>query len=256
MATSSKTTKTGTREWAVKNVNCLLGCSHDCRYCYARARALQYRRIASAAEWRTPRLREAEVRKRRRKVDGLVMFPSTHDILPEFLPQCEELLDNLLRAGNRVLVVSKPHYDCVTSLCLRFRSHRLQLLFRFTIGALNEELLAYWEPGAPTLSERVCALKQAHEAGYETSVSMEPLLEPGRVDWLIERVEPFVTETIWIGAMNRIKSRVVPGTDPAAIARIEAGQTPEAIRAIYERWHSHPKLRWKDSYRKVLGLGE
>jgi DNA repair photolyase len=23
----------GTREWAVKSVNCCSGCSHDCRYC-------------------------------------------------------------------------------------------------------------------------------------------------------------------------------------------------------------------------------
>ena len=26
----------GTQEWSVKTVNCCTGCSHDCRYCYAK----------------------------------------------------------------------------------------------------------------------------------------------------------------------------------------------------------------------------
>ena len=27
----------GTKEWAKENVNCVTGCSNNCRYCYARA---------------------------------------------------------------------------------------------------------------------------------------------------------------------------------------------------------------------------
>ncbi len=30
----SKTQITGTKEWAANNVNCILGCPHNCRYCY------------------------------------------------------------------------------------------------------------------------------------------------------------------------------------------------------------------------------
>lgn len=37
-------------------------------------------------------------------------------------------------------------------------------------------------------------------------------------------------------------------------ARVKGGQTPERIRAIYEALKEHPKIRWKDSYRRVLGL--
>ena len=30
----------GTKEWADRNENCLDGCSHDCKYCYAKAMAV------------------------------------------------------------------------------------------------------------------------------------------------------------------------------------------------------------------------
>ena len=46
----------------------------------------------------------------------------------------------------------------------------------------------------------------------------------------------------------------VPGTDPAAIARVKAGQTPEEMRVVYRALKDHPQIRWKDSYKRVLGL--
>ena len=33
----------GTQEWSVKTVNCCTGCSHDCRYCYAKGMAVRFR---------------------------------------------------------------------------------------------------------------------------------------------------------------------------------------------------------------------
>lgn len=48
--------------------------------------------------------------------------------------------------------------------------------------------------------------------------------------------------------------RVIPGTDPAEIARIAAGQTDESVRRIHAALKDEPKVRWKESYKKVLGL--
>jgi len=252
----------GTKEWSVASVNCLVGCSHDCRYCYARANALRFRRIKSPDDWAKPRVRQREVKKRRRRVRGRVMFPTTHDILPEFLEPCLTVLRRLLNGGNEVLVVTKPHFECVRAICglAGFDSGLLndareRIVFRFTIGAVTEELLAYWEPGAPTYAERHACLQYAFEAGFETSVSCEPLLDAHRVEELVEEIDPWVTDTIWIGAMNQVDQRCVPGTDPAAIAAIKAGQTPGRMQAVYEALRGNRKIRWKESYKKVLGLG-
>ena len=61
---------------------------------------------------------------------------------------------------------------------------------------------------------------------------------------------------IKIGKANRLRSRCVPGTSEEEIARIEAGQTDERVREIYEELKDQPKVRWKESYKRVLGLEE
>ena len=244
----------GTKEWSVQSVNCLTGCSHDCRYCYARANALRFGRITSADQWRTPQVRQREIDKRRTRAPGRVMFPSTHDILPDFLEPCLAVLRNLLAAGNEVLLVSKPHLACIEAICQQCQAWRSQVVFRFTIGARRDDLLAYWEPGAPGYGERLASLQYAYGAGYQTSVSCEPLLDADDAVGLFDELEPWVTDTIWLGKMNQIASRVIAGTSRKAIQRIEAGQTPERIRGIYQALQDRPKVRWKESYKAVLGL--
>ena len=251
MATQTKAT--GTREWAGTTTNCMTGCEHDCRYCYARSMALQYGRIESAGDWARPKLcAEKKLRRKRRKVAHTIMFPSTHDITPATRDPCLEVIANILRVGNRLLIVSKPHSVCIRAICRRFAEYRRQILFRFTVTGIEEDLVAYWEPGAPPLVERLTALVEAHTAGFETSVSCEPLLESDRAAELVELVIPWVTDTIWIGKMNQIRRRVIKGTSEEAIRRIEAGQTDERVMAVYESLRDHPKVRWKDSYREVI----
>ncbi|MHC4404337.1 MAG: radical SAM family protein [Planctomycetota bacterium] len=260
MNKATKTKATGTREWAGTTTNCMTGCEHNCRYCYARAMALQYGRIDSAADWASPRLcPEKKRRRKRRKVAHTIMFPSTHDITPATLGPCLEVIENILQPGNRLLIVSKPHLECIREICRQFAAFRNQIVFRFTITAVRRALLAYWEPGAPMFGERWGSLVIARARGFSTSVSCEPLLERDLVVELIETLTPEVTDTIWIGKMNQIRRRVVKGTSEEAIRRIEAGQTDEAVMRAYESLKDHPKIRWKDSYREVierLGSGE
>jgi DNA repair photolyase len=256
MSDGKPTRISGTKEWAVENVNCVLGCSHRCRYCYARTNALKYGRIGKPEEWGETynRVRPAEVRRRRPKVDGTVMFPTTHDITPEFMAPCLEVIGRILKPGNRLLIVSKPHLECIEAICREFASARGQILFRFTIGGISESLLAYWEPGAPSFEERLACLRYARKQGFETSVSAEPLLEASRAGELVAALLPYVTDSIWIGKMNQLRFRVVPGTQEAAIREIEAGQTKEQVGAIYDELKQEPQIRWKESYKAVLGL--
>ena len=76
----------------------------------------------------------------------------------------KQLLDN----GNDVLIVSKPHLECIQRLCTLPSEH---ILFRFTIGAYDDDTLRFWEPGAPPYDERLASLKYAFDAGFKTSVN-------------------------------------------------------------------------------------
>jgi len=243
--------KTGTKEWADTNVNCVRGCTHRCRYCYARAFALRFGRIASAKEWGTTYNSEnwTEALKKRSPTKGIVMFPSSHDITLEHLRVCLATARRILQAGNRLLVVSKPQLYCINALMAdaRLLQRTDNLTFRFTITADDDRLLRYWEPGAPLFAERLKCLQQAHYRGFSTSVSIEPMLDSRNIVRLFHTVKPFVTDTIWIGKMNRIRHYVIPGTREKSIREIEEGQKDERILRIYAALKNEPKVRWKDS---------
>ena len=255
---AKKTTKTGTREWADKNINIVLGCEHRCRYCYAAEMAKRFGRIAALEDWGTTccELRPEEVNKARKKYKGRVMFPTSHDITPRFLEECVSVLRKLLAAGNEVLIVTKPHLECVERLCRELAEYKDKIVFRFTIGAMDDELLAYCEPGSPVFAERLAALKHAHQQGFRTSVSAEPMLDVPHAVELYETLIPYITDTIWFGKMNQVSKRVDAKTaeEKAAVRRIEENQTDERIRELYERLKDLPKVEWKESIKEVVGL--
>ncbi len=256
----------GTREWATHNVNWWTGCPHGCLYCYARNNALRFQRLSDGAAWATNQsVRVKEILRSRAKLAGRIMAPTTHDITPDNVGESIAVLLKLLRAGNELLIVSKPHPTCVNAMMGAFGCEfHGQITWRFTIGWLSERVGLFWEPGAPLVGERLACLHAAWSRGYHTSVSMEPLLEPERVGELVKTVRPYVNDSIWIGMANRLRERTkwchgAFGAKDVArldveIERIEAGQTPQRVREIYAMLKDDPLIRWKDSYKKILGL--
>ena len=245
----------GFREWTKYSVNCCSGCSNNCRYCYAKGMAVRFGQL-TPEQWPLERIREKDVRKKQRSYDGRVMFPSSHDITHRSLDACMQVIDNLLRAGNELLVVSKPRVGCIEAICRTFEAHRDRILFRFTIGSMNDDILAFWEPGAATYAERRDALCLAHSLGFGTSVSIEPMLEVERVIELVADLEGCVTDAIWIGKMNHIKKqlRLADEETKAAFSAIEAQQTDGQILSIYDRLKDHPKVKWKEGIKKIAGI--
>jgi DNA repair photolyase len=217
--------------------------------------ALRFKRT-TPLEWPKEVVLEHELVKKRRYERGTTMFPTTHDITPGNLQACEMVLKNLLGAGNKVLIVSKPHRVCVQALIQSLAEWKGQILFRFTIGVIDEDLRKLWEPGAPDFAERLDSLRLAYEAGYETSVSIEPLLEPWNVHSLIRNLRPLVTHSIWIGKANQLRQRTswkLPADHPELV-RLLSWQTDDRIREIYENLHDDPLVKWKDSYKEVIGI--
>ncbi|MGO9014450.1 MAG: radical SAM protein [Dissulfurispiraceae bacterium] len=248
-------TGTGTKEWSEHSVNIGRGCSHGCVYCYARSMALRFGRIKNRDDWALEVVDTAKVRQRRRAVSGITMFPTTHDISPMYLPHVVTVLQKILAAGNKVLIVSKPHLECIKELCARFGQYKGMMLFRFTIGTLNPEVSKFWEPGAPLPEERLQSLAYAYNGGFATSVSMEPMLL-GRHDAIntFAGVEQYVTETIWLGKMNKARQRVdISRPDlMEAVGKIESLQSDKEIKRLYDALRDHPKVQWKDSIKEVM----
>lgn len=247
----------GTQEWAVQNANFISGCYHDCKYCYSKEMAIRFNR-KTALNWKIEDVNHSQLSIRRKKVNGLIMFPSSHDITPINLSYSITFLQNLLESGNHVLIVTKPHFAVIKEICGKFKNYKDNILFRFTIGSKNTSTLKFWEQNAPSFAERKKSLKYAFEKGFSTSVSCEPMLDDSTEE-LVSILVPYITDSIWIGKANSLLRRLTMNgiTDAETIKKANeliALQSDNNIKTLYEKLKSNEKVKWKESIKKVVNL--
>jgi DNA repair photolyase len=246
----------GTMEWSVKTINFITGCKNDCKYCYGKSMGIRYKRN-TVEDWSTEMVRQHDLTKKIPKFNGTVMFPSSHDITPEYLTESITVLGNILKSGNSVLIVSKPHLECIKKICETFTGYKDKILFRFTIGSTNSTILKYWEINSTSFEERLECLKLSYNQGYRTSVSSEPLLDRN-VDALINKLSPYVTDTIWIGKPNLLLTRTKNNGygDPETVQKcnelMEWITNPDFLLTLYDKYKDNSMIRWKDGLWKDI----
>ena len=246
----------GTKEWASFTANLDLGCAADCKYCYAKAAAVRYKRCTPDG-WKEPKASAKFPHVPMR--DGTLMFPSSHDITDRNVDRAIEFLLSILEKRQcKILIVTKPHLTVIRKLMAALKGYKKRILFRFTIGSPDERVLKFWEPGAPTYAERVACLSLAHSQGWQTSVSCEPTLDfPLQMEKIINDLAQFVTDAIWIGMMNKSDSRLKLNGHPEALdahGKLAAAWTNEMVKEFYEEHKNNPVVKWKDSVKAIVGL--
>ena len=267
------------QDWVYQTVSCYDGCSNDCIYCFAKGDAVHQKHRLTIDEWKKEQLRPHDVKEKYNLFDDPIMFPGTHDITTANFETCFAVLNRLLIAGNRVLIVSKPRLELTTKICDDLKEYRKNMLFRFTICSMNDEILSFWEPNAPSYKERKKSLKYAFDAGYRTSVSIEPILDSEHVEELVNDLSPYVNHSIWIGTMNHIwymdTDESAAKTDAGIlrarrnteyygeaksqkirerIEKINKGQSVESLKKIYAKLKDHPLVKWKYDIKEAVGL--
>lgn len=248
----------GTKEWAKYSLNMTVGCSNNCRYCYSKASYAKNDK--TGLDWSNERINKDMLTREFGKRTGTTMFPTSHDITPFNYKEATQVLRNLLLPGNDVLIVTKPSYLVLDYLTKSLSEFKDQILFRFTIGSSNDQILSFWEPGASSFEERLRALQLAYNRGYNTSISAEPLLD-NRLDTILEfisRVDPYITDSIWIGKMNQPELRIDLSdfTKDMKIYLSEylENQSDDNILIIYNALKNNSKIKWKESIKKVVGI--
>lgn len=247
----------GTQEWAVENANFISGCFHNCKYCYSKEMAIRFKR-KTPMDWEIEDVDLKKVEKKREKVNGLVMFPSSHDITPKNLPYSIIFLQKLLATGNKILIVTKPHLTVIKEICDKFFTYRENVLFRFTIGSKNSETLKFWEPNAPSFEERKECLIYAFNNGFSTSVSCEPMLDESTEE-LVKSLTPYITDSIWIGKANfllrRLKMNGIIDIETINKANeLISLQSDDKIKILYKKLKTNRKVKWKESIKKIVQL--
>lgn len=249
MENIKKKIPSGTKEWATSNINLISGCSHNCRYCYAKKMAIRFGR-KTKSDWEIMALNGNKLNQRYKKRRGRIMFPSSHDIVPAFKNECFFVLKKLLEVGNSVLITSKPHFKVIKELCNKFVYFRDQIQFRFTITSINNDTIEFWEEGAPLFEERLNSLKYAYQMKYKTSVSIEPFLDRDPT-LLVLKLYSFVSETLWLGKMNHIDKKNLTIEEKEHYHNIRKNYTGNNIKKIINKLIKYEKIRYKDSIKKM-----
>lgn len=255
----TKKTKTGTREWAGTSVNIGLGCPHNCRYCYAATSANRFGRV-ERADWGTYRPKTEWIAKwlttQARFPEGC-MFPTSHDFNEYNWKTAFSVVNNLTANGNDVLLVTKggPYaknlIDVIVSSGIHEgREGKIEL--RVSIGSSDDDVLRFWEPGAPPYFDRVNLVVDAGRAGLSTSISAEPFLD-GAVLANVLAMSNLPTGDIWVGLLRKFRTRV----NQSEITDDERGRfvdpllgfmdNPDAMAFLVEALAGIPQVRYKDS---------
>jgi hypothetical protein len=115
--------------------------------------------------------------------------------------------------------------------------------FRFSIGSTHSDILAKYEPNAPSFEERLRCLQYAYKKGFATSVSMEPFVSPPYET--AEAVLPWVSTHVWIGPMNHTVPR-----------ELKVYYTAESLQSIHDLLLGEfpGKIRFKDAFQRILNI--
>jgi len=207
-------------------LNPYTGCGHRCAYCYITA----YVRDAFSPRPKRDLISRLISDLRRFKPGTLVSMSLSSD--PYTPPEGElgltrRALDLLLRAGARVLVVTK------SSLVIRDADLLLRggTAIMFTVTTLDEDVASRLEPGAPPPRERLRAMSSLRAAGVPVGLRMDPII-PG-VNDSPEEIREVLREARSAGASHVVSSTYKVRPDSLRRMLKAVPEASEALRSAY-----------------------
>ncbi len=177
--------KTGV-EYGDYTLNHVQGCSHGCKYpCYAYMMAKRFGKVKSYEEWIEPHiventleLLEAEIPKYRDKINILHLCFTTDPFMYRH-PEISELSLKILRKANENAIKCSVLTKGI--LPIELSELPLENEYGITVVSLDENFLEEYEPGTAPIQDRIQALRELHNKGCYTWVSIEPYPTPNIV---------------------------------------------------------------------------
>ena len=249
MTTKKPKKITGIQELGDCSFSFQYGCTCNCVYCWAHKMAKRFNRVP-AAGWDHPQLKPY-IKIHDLPHDKSVVCFGTHDIDETNVNEAIHWIWILINRGNHIIIVSKPRLKCIQQLIEEFMDlPRDRLEFIFTIGSQDDGTLKMWERNTTGFSERMECTGWTLCNNFKTSVLCEPLLDELILSCnLIERLLELKVSTmgrdspdgqltaVWIGAMKYIHNAPLLN-----------------YTLIYNRYKDNPRIKFKESFRKHLGI--
>lgn len=173
-------------EYADYGLNHIEGCSHGCTYpCYAMMMKKRCGVINSYDEWIQPKivdnalqLLSAELPRLKDKINEVFLCFATDPFMHgvnEVSDLSLRILEVLSSWNIKAITVSKGVYPRALT---NKKKYGAQNEYGSTLVSLSEDFRRTYEPYASPIRERVKTLRELHDAGLKTWVSMEPYPTP------------------------------------------------------------------------------
>lgn len=175
--------KTGV-EYGDYTINHAFGCSHGCKYpCYAFLMAKRFGKAKTYEQWCEPslvsnavELLKKEIPAKRSKIDSVHLCFSTDPFMfryPEICDMSIKLIRILNESDISCTALTKGVFPAEL-----LDTDRAMNRYGITLISLNEDFRIEYEPGSAPYEMRLASLRQLHDAGFKTWVSIEPYPTP------------------------------------------------------------------------------
>lgn len=178
--------KTGV-EYGDYTINHVQGCSHGCKYpCYAMMMAKRFGKVKTYEDWCKPKLAEnaldildKEIPKLKDKIESVQLCFTTDPFMfgyDEVSDMSLKIIKKLNDNGIKCTVLTKG------LLPIELSSLSKENEYGITLVSLDEEFRNKMEPNTAPFDQRIEALRELHNAGCKTWVSIEPYPTPNIID--------------------------------------------------------------------------
>lgn len=178
--------KTGV-EYGDYTINHAQGCSHGCKYpCYAMMMAKRFGKAKTYEEWCEPKIVEnalqildKEIPKLKDKINSVHLCFSTDPFMykyDEIGTMSVEIIRCLNAAGIACTALTKGILPKTLAILSKNNEYGITLI------SLNENFRREMEPNSAPYLERIMSLRQLHDAGCKTWVSIEPYPTPNFIE--------------------------------------------------------------------------
>lgn len=190
-------------EYSPLAVNIYKGCLHGCKYCYV-PKCL---RTTPESFHATVSERKGVLDLLKRDCEYMRSVSDTREVLLCFTTDPYQPSDNILtRQSLEIFDYYKIRIQILTKGGMR-AARDFDLMkkndwkFATTLLFCKESSRKEFEPNAASISDRVSAIKEAHELGIQTWVSVEPVIYPDEALYIINKLFPYVD--FWkVGKIN------------------------------------------------------
>ena len=224
-AASILTTPTGFMDSYDYSLNPYSGCSFGCTYCYAAFFSRNKSKMDNWGYWVEVKENAlAMLRKKRRKpiIDKIVYMSSVTDPyqpIERKLELTRQMLREFLDYHNIRLVIQTRAGLVTRDLDLLKRIGRVQV--NMTITTDDEEVRKAFEPYCPSNRARMKAIKEVHDAGVRSCITMTPLLPVREPNTFALALKSTGITSFIIQPFHKTKGKFVAGTRDKAMSILE-----------------------------------